>query len=85
MNLCVHATFDCSVEEFRRMLSSVEDELRKCCSEWKIGVVNEHEIITLLNVTDMDGLQAIMSASEMRQWDADNNAVDIIYSIERIG
>ncbi len=47
MNLCVHATFDCSIEEFRVMFNKYEDELRKCASDWKIGVVNDHEIIAL--------------------------------------
>ena len=84
MNLCVHATFDCSIEEFRVMFNKYEDELRKCASDWKIGIVNDHETIVLFNITDMDGLQTIMSSPEMTQWDADNNAVDVIYSIEKI-
>ena len=84
MNLCVHATVDCSIEEFRVMFNKYEDELRKCASDWKIGIVNDHEIIALWNITDMDGLQTIMSSPEMTQWDADNNAVDVIYSIEKI-
>ena len=66
------------------MFNKYEDELRKCASDWKIGVVNDHEIIALWNITDMDGLQTIMSSPEMTQWDADNNAVDVIYSIEKI-
>ena len=83
MNLCVHATFDCSIEEFRVMFNKYEDELRECASDWKIGIVNDHEIIALFNITDMDGLQTIMRSPEMTQWDADNNAVDVIYSIEK--
>ena len=66
------------------MFNKYEDELHKCASDWKIGNVNDHEIIALWNVTDMDGLQTITSSPEMTQWDADNNAVDVIYSIEKI-
>ena len=84
MNICVNSTFDCSIEDFRAMVKRFEDEIRKSVSEWKIAVVNDHEVIMMLNVADMDGLQTLMSSPEMTQWDADNNCVDLIYSLEKL-
>ena len=84
MNLCVNSTFDCSIEDFQAMFDKFEEDFRKCASDWKISIVNDHEVIILANVTDMEGLQEIMSSDEMTQWDADNNCVDVIYSLERI-
>ena len=63
------------------MVNRFEDEINKCVSEWKIGIVNDHETIMMLNVTDMDGLQTLMSSPEMTQWDAENYCVDAIYSL----
>ena len=84
MNLCVNSTFDCSIEDFQAMFDKFEEDFRKCASDWKISIVNDHEVIILANVTDMEGLQEIMGSDEMTQWDADNNCVDVIYSLERI-
>ena len=84
MNLCVNSTFDCSIEDFQAMFDKSEEDFRKCASDWKISIVNDHEVIILANVTDMEGLQEIMGSDEMTQWDADNNCVDVIYSLERI-
>ena len=84
MNICVNSTFDCSIEDFQAMFDKFEEDFRKCASDWKISIVNDHEVIILANVTDMEGLQEIMGSDEMTQWDADNNCVDVIYSLERI-
>ena len=84
MNLCVNSTFDCSIEDFQAMFDKFEEDFRKCASDWKFSIVNDHEVIVLANVTDMDGLQAIMGSDEMTQWDEENNCVDRVYSLEKI-
>ena len=84
MNLCVVSSFDCTVEDFKAAVQSFEAEMRKCVSAWEISVVNEHKVVTMLNVTDMDAFQTVMSSPRMTQWDADNNCVDVIYSLEKI-
>ena len=84
MNICVNSTFDCSIEDFQAMFDKFEEDFRKCTSDWKISIVNDHEVIVLANVTDMDGLQAIMGSDEMTQWDEENNCVDRVYSLEKI-
>ena len=84
MNLCVVSTYDCTVEDLKALVQSFEEEMRSCVSEWEIAEVNEHKAVTMLNVTDMDAFQTLMSSPRMTQWDADNNCVDVIYSLEKI-
>ena len=84
MNLCVVSTFDCTVDDFRAMMKEFEQEMRTCVSDWEIAVVNDHKVVTMLNVTDMDAVIAIMSSPKMLEWDATNNDVDVVYSLEKI-
>ena len=84
MNLCVVSTFDCTVDDFRAMMKEFEEEMRTCVSDWEIAVVNDHKVVTMLNVTDMDAVIAIMSSPKMLEWDATNNDVDVVYSLEKI-
>ena len=84
MNLCVDSTFACTVDDFRAAFKESEEELRKCASEWQIGVVNDHKVIIMVNVLDMDALEILLTSPKITQWDADNNCVDVIYSLERI-
>jgi len=66
------------VEEFR-------EDMLKVCSEWEISEVNEHKAVTLVNVTDMDGFQELMTSPAVVEWDTANNTVDVIYSLEQMG
>ena len=84
MNLCVVSTFDCTVDDFRAMMKEFEEEMRTCVSDWEMAVVNDHKVVTMLNVTDMDAVIAIMSSPKMLEWDAENNDVDVVYSLEKI-
>ena len=84
MNLCVVSTFDCTVDDFRAMMKEFEEEMRTCVSEWEMAVLNDHKVVTMLNVTDMDAVIAIMSSPKMLEWDAENNDVDVVYSLEKI-
>jgi len=84
VNLCVVSTFDCTVDDFKAMMKEFEEEMRTCVSDWEIAVVNDHKVVTMLNVTDMDAVMAIMSSPKMLEWDAANNDVDAVYSLEKI-
>jgi len=84
MNLCVVSTFDCTVNDFRAMVKVFEPEISKCVADWEIAEVNEHKVITMLNVTDMDAFVTLMSSPRMTTWDAENNCIDAVYSLEKI-
>ena len=84
MNLCVVTTFDCTVQDFRAMVKEFEEEIRKCVAEWEIAEVNAHKVVQMLNVTDMDALELLITSPKMAAWDAENNCVDVIYKLEKI-
>ena len=84
MNLCVVSTFDCTVEDFRTMVKEFEEKMRESVAEWEISEVNDHKVVTMLNVIDMDAFTDLMSSPKMTAWDAANNNVDVIYSLEQI-
>ena len=85
MNICVVSTFDCTVDAFRAMVAEFEEEaLRTCISEYEIAVINDHKTCTMLNVTDMGAFEYIMTGTKMTEWDAANNCVDVVYSLEKI-
>ena len=84
MNICVVSTFECTVDDFRAMVKEFEDEMRECVAEWEIAEVNNHKVVTMLNVTDMATFQTVMSSKKMTDWDAKNKCVDAVYSLEQI-
>ena len=85
MNLCVVSTFDCTVDDFKAMVAEFEEEaLRTCMSEYEIAVINDHKLCVMLNVTDMEAFVNIMTGTKMTEWDAENNCVDVVYSLEKM-
>ena len=84
MNLCVVSTFSCTAEDFKSMVKEFEGEFPGVVAEYEIAVVNDHKVVTMLNVVDMDAFSNLMSSPKMTAWDAANNNVDVIYSLEKI-
>ena len=84
MNLCVVSTFSCTAEDFKSMVKEFEGEFPGVVSEYEIAVVNDHKVVTMLNVVDMDAFSNLMSSPKMAEWDAANNDIDVIYSLEKI-
>jgi len=84
MNLCVVSTFSCTSEDFKAMVKEFDEDFRGIVFEYEIAVVNDHKVVTMLNVIDMDAFTDLMSSPKMTEWDAANNNVDVIYSLEKI-
>ena len=84
MNICIVTKFDCSYEEFTAMLEKIGDDVRQCTSAWEVTKMNDNTAVGLLNVTDMEGLQVIMSSPKVQEWNVANNAVADVYSLEKI-
>lgn len=53
-------------------------------NEMELIKVHDHKSVLLLHCTDMQALIAFMSTPEMKQWDAENNCVDVLYSMEQM-
>tara|TARA_B100001013_G_scaffold17006_1_gene9684 strand:- start:909 stop:1166 length:258 start_codon:yes stop_codon:yes gene_type:complete len=84
MNLMVVSTFDCTIDDFRALVADFEEEIQTCVSDWEIGVINDHKVCTMMNVTDMEAFENIMTSTKMTDWDAANNCVDVVYSLEKM-
>ena len=84
MNLCVVSTFSCTSDDFKAMVKEFDGEFPGIVSEYEIAVVNDHKVVTMLNVVDMDAFSNLMSSPKMAEWDAANNDIDVIYSLEKI-
>ena len=53
-------------------------------SEYELVRVNEHKSIMLLNVHEIEKIQAFITTPEMQEWDKTNDCVDYVYSMERV-
>ena len=84
MNLCVVSSFSSTADDFKSMVKEFEEEFPGVVSEYEIAVVNDHKVVTMLNVLDMDAFVALMSSPKMVEWDTANNNVDVIYSLEQV-
>ena len=84
MNICIVSTFDCTVDDFKALLKEMEDDTNEVGSEYEIAEVNKHKAVTLANITDMEGLQELMTSPAVLEWDRANNCVDVIYSLEQM-
>ena len=58
--------------------------MRRCTSVWEVTKMNDNTAVGLLNVTDMEGLQNVMSSPKVQEWNAANNAVADVYALEKI-
>ena len=89
MNICVVSSFEGDVEEFMSMVEEFDEEIKLASSDFEIGVVSTNKpgfskIITMINITDEERFQELMSSPKMVEWDKSHNNTDIIYSLERI-
>ena len=55
------------------------EEAKAFMSEFEFIKVNEHKSIMLVNIHDMEKMQAYMPTPEMQEWDKANNCVDHVY------
>ena len=84
MNLCVVSEYSCTFEDFKEMVDKTTGETDAFLTEMELIKVHDHKSVLLLHCTDMQALIAFMSIPEMKQWDAENNCVDVLYSMEQM-
>ena len=84
MNICIVSTFSCTFEDFEAMVKETEEAVSEFISEYELVKVNHHKSIFMCNCSDMEAFEAMMSSPEMKEWDKENNCVDIVYSLEKI-
>ena len=84
MNIGIVTKFDCSYEEFTAMLAEAGDDVRRCTSAWEVTRMNDNTAVGLLNFTDMEGLQSVLSSPKVQEWNETNNAVADVYALEKV-
>ena len=84
MNVCIVSTYSCTFDQFKELVDESMEEAKAFMSEYELVRVNEHKSIMLVNVHDMEKMQAFMTTPEMQEWDKVNNCVDHVYSMERV-
>ena len=84
MNICIVSEYTCTFDDFRDLVEKSQADVGAWVSEYQLLKVNDHKSVLLMNVTDMDAMGIFMSTPEMKQWDEENECVDIVYSMERI-
>ena len=84
MNICIVSTYSCTFDQFKELVDESMEEAKAFMSEYELVRVNEHKSIMLVNVRDMEKMQAFMTTPEMQEWDKANNCVDHVYSMERV-
>ena len=84
MNLCIVSEYSCTFEDFKEMVDKTTGETDAFLTEMELIKVHDHKSVLLLHCTDMQALIAFMSTPEMKQWDAENNCVDVLYSMEQM-
>ena len=83
MNICVVSTFDGTTDDFMEIFNWAKDEASAFATDFEVGVIREGKVITMVNVTDMEKFQEIMTSEEMKAWDTKHNCVDVVYSLEK--
>ena len=84
MSICIVSTYSCTFDQFKEIVDESMEEAKAFMSEYELVRVNEHKSIMLVNVHDMEKMQAFMTTPEMQEWDKANNCVDHVYSMERV-
>ena len=53
-------------------------------ADYHIGIIREGKLMVMMQITDMEKMQEIMSSAEMKCWDEKFNCVDEVYSLEKM-
>ena len=85
MNTLIISTFSCTFEEFKIDVSGFITAMgQEVVLEYEFVKAGEHKSHLLMNVLDMEALEAEMNSDEAREWDKKNNCKDTIYAIELV-
>ena len=83
MNTLIISTFSCTFEEFKTAVSGFITAMGKeVVSEYEFVQAAEHKSHLLMNVINMEALEAEMTSDAAKEWDKKNNCKDTVYAIE---
>ena len=84
MNVCVVSTFEGSTEDYMEMFNSTKDQAQGFMSDYDVGIIREGKVMVMMQITDLNKMQEVMSSDEMKAWDEEFNCVDEIYALDKM-
>ena len=84
MNVCVVSTFEGSTEDYMEMFNSTKDQAQGFMSDYDVGIIREGKVMVMMQITDLNKMQEVMSSDEMKAWDEIFNCVDEIYALDKM-
>ena len=84
MNVCIISTFDGTTEDYMEMFNATKEKTKDFMADYHIGIIREGKLMVMMQITDMEKMQEIMSSDEMKAWDEKFNCVDEVYSLEKM-
>ena len=85
MNILIISTFNCSFEQFKTDVTGFITAMgQKVVSEYEFVQAGEHKSHLLINVLDMEALEAEMTSDAAIEWDKKNNCIDTVYAIQLV-
>ena len=77
------STYSCPFDDFSDLVKESEETFREFITEYEVVKVNDHKSILMCHCTDMEAFEGMMTSPEMKEWDKENNYLDIVYSLEK--
>ena len=86
MNTLIVSTFSCTFDSFKNDVTNLflEDLCKEFVDAYEFVKVDEHKSHLLMNVLDMEKLEAAMTCDFAVEWDKKNNCQDTVYKIELV-
>ena len=84
MNVCIVSTFEGTTEDYMEMFNATKEKGEGFMADYHIGNIREGKVMVMMQISDMEKMQEIMSSDEMKAWDKKFNCVDEVYSLERM-
>ena len=82
MNVCIVSTFDGNTDDFMEMFNATKEKAGNFMEDYHLGIIREGKVMLMMQITDMEKMQEIMTSDEMKAWDEKFNCVDEVYSLE---
>ena len=84
MNVCVVSTFEGTTEDYMEMFNATKEKTQGFMSDYELGIIREGKVMLMMQITDMNKMQEVMSSDEMQAWDEKFKCVDEIYALDKI-
>ena len=84
MNVCIVSTFEGTTEDYMKMFNATKESAQGIMQEYDLGIIREGKGMLMMQISDMNKMQEVLSSDEMHAWDDKFNSVDEIYTLDKI-